>query len=120
MILSTKSLGFSLTPGLKEFVETRTRAIVSRHGHKVSRVDVTLLDVNGPKGGKDKRCRIQLKIEGAPAVVIQGTDKDMYDAIGSCTARLKRTLANKLERERRFKTRGQPRVKFEEQAAAMV
>lgn len=113
MILSVQSLGFSLTPGLKDFVETRTRLIVSRYGHRVSRIDVTLLDVNGPKGGEDKRCRIRMKIEGMPSIVIQDTDKDMYDAINSCTSRLRRTLIRKLDRGRQSKYSRPSRAVFD-------
>ena len=98
MVINIQSHGFSMTSALKEFVETRLRLAMARHTQKISRVDVTLLDVNGPKGGLDKRCRARLKLERRDTIVIQETDSDMYEAINSCICRLKRTLRRRVDR----------------------
>ena len=102
MMITIKSRGFSLTQGLKEFIEDRMRLIFTRYGQHVSRIDITLLDINGPKGGEDKRCKIRLKLDGMPSIIIQETDTDMYEAINNCGSRLKRTVSRKLDKVKQY------------------
>lgn len=91
-----------MTSALKEFVEARVRLLTTRHGHRITRIDVTLLDINGPKGGVDKRCRVRLKLQGRPSLVIQETNADMYEAINACAYRLKRAVKKQFERAHNF------------------
>lgn len=100
MVITIQSRGFRLTPALKSFTEERMSFVLARYGEKVSRVYVTLLDINGPKGGKDKRCRVQLKLENFAPIVLQETQSNLYEAIISCGSRLRRTVGRKLAHPR--------------------
>ena len=44
-------------------------------------VSVRLSDENGPRGGEDKRCRIQITFPGAPSVVIDDTEMEITHVI---------------------------------------
>lgn len=96
MIIDIKSRGFSLTPALKSFVDQRMSFVLARYGEKISRVNVTLLDVNGPKGGVDKRCSVHLKLQSATSIVLQETHEDLYEAIVYCGNRLRRIVGRKV------------------------
>ena len=92
MKLLIQSKGFSVTEGLRNFVETNMRFVLTRYAGSLDHAQVTLLDINGPRGGEDKRCRVKVKMHGMAPIVIQETDSDMYEAIRSCCNRLKRTV----------------------------
>lgn len=53
-------------------VERLLRLSLGRFNGTVSRVKVTLSDMNGPKGGVDKRCVIAAKMKETGQVVVQG------------------------------------------------
>jgi ribosome-associated translation inhibitor RaiA len=63
---------------------------------------VRLSDVNGPRGGEDKRCHIEVRLRGMPDVVIVDTEADLYVAIDRATERAGRALVRRLERRREF------------------
>ena len=61
-----------------------------------------LSDINGPRGGRDKRCRIQVPFAGKPNVVIEDTESDLYVAIDRAAERAERAVVRRLERLREF------------------
>ena len=73
--------GFTLTPGLREHVRKRLAYALSHAGNSITRLTVRLSDVNGPKGGDDKRCLIEARLKQVPAVVIEDVEADLYVAI---------------------------------------
>jgi len=61
---------------------------------------VRLSDVNGPRGGVDKCCRIQIILKGLPDVVIEDVEADLYVAIDRATERAGRTVVRKVDRRK--------------------
>lgn len=100
MKIETRTRGFSLTPGLRAHVERRLELALDRHHERVGRVRVVLGDVNGPRGGDDKRCRIEIRLRGGGMVQATGVDPDAYAAIGAAAHRVARALARVADRER--------------------
>ncbi|MDP1735448.1 MAG: ribosome-associated translation inhibitor RaiA [Sulfuritalea sp.] len=93
---------FALTEGLREHVARRL-AYALNHGQDiVSRIVVRLSDVNGPRGGVDKRCGIEIRLKGTSAVAIEDTEADLYAAIDRAADRAGRTLDRRLSRRREF------------------
>ena len=64
-------------------------------------IAMRLSDENGPRGGEDKLCRIQASLAGAPPVVIEDVQSNLYVAIDRAADRLGRTVARRLHRQRR-------------------
>ena len=64
---------------------------------------VRLSDINGPRGGRDKRCRLHLVMPGRANVVIEDTRADLYTAIDCAADRAARTVARKLARLRSYR-----------------
>lgn len=106
---------FSLTEGLREHVARRLAYALNHGVASVSRVIVRLSDVNGPRGGVDKRCGIEIRIKGTAAVAIEDTEADLYVAIDRATERAGRTLDRRLARRREF-----PVVSLSRQPPLMV
>jgi putative sigma-54 modulation protein len=93
---------FSLTEGLRDHVARRLAYALNHGVDSVSRVVVRLSDVNGPRGGVDKRCGIEIRLKGTTAVAIEDTEADLYVAIDRAAERAGRTLDRRLARRREF------------------
>jgi len=98
MQIIIQARNFSLTNALSKHIQQRLRfALTSCLGH-IQRVIVRLSDINGPRGGQDKRCHIQVALKGLPDVVIEDTESNLYAAIGRAAGRAGRTVARRLRR----------------------
>lgn len=96
MNLDIRSRGFALTPPLREHAERRLGFALARFSPRLGSVTMRLEDVNGPKGGEDKRCRIEARLEGHPALLAEATGDDLYRAIDTAADRLGRAVARAL------------------------
>ncbi|MGF1644095.1 MAG: HPF/RaiA family ribosome-associated protein [Thiotrichales bacterium] len=86
----------TLTEPLRKHIDLRLRMIMARVGHRITRVIVRLSDVNGPKGGLDKVCKIEIRLSGMPEIVVEDVQSDMYLAFDRAVARAGRTLARRV------------------------
>jgi hypothetical protein len=77
---------------LRELTERRLRFVPGRLCWLVPRVEVQMSDVNGPRGGIDKRCQVELRTDGAGSVVIASVASDWRTALGNALARAVRFL----------------------------
>jgi putative sigma-54 modulation protein len=96
MLVNIQSRHFSLSEALSKYVKKKVQIMLCRYEGKIIRVDVSLFDINGPKGGEDKCCKIVVKINGASSVVVQETAEDLYDAINTCSRRGRRAVRRQL------------------------
>jgi ribosome-associated translation inhibitor RaiA len=102
MHMDIQCQGFTLTQGLGDYVRTRLAYVLSHAGPAINRVTVRLGDINGPRGGHDKRCLIELRLKSAAAVVVEDVEADLYQAIDRAADRAGRTLDRRLARQRAF------------------
>ncbi len=99
MLISVQCRGFSLTDAIQEHVHKRLGFTLARGGDRVRRVDVRLSDLNGPRGGVDKRCLIEVQLDGLPVVVVEDVQSDLYTAIDRAAGRAGRTVMRRLALE---------------------
>ena len=76
----------------REVAVRRLRFVLRRLTWLVPRARVQLSDVNGPRGGVDKQCRVELKTASAGTVVITSMARDWHAALDTALARSARTL----------------------------
>lgn len=77
---------------LRSFTEQRVQFVLRRLGWLVPRAEVHLSDVNGPRGGVDKRCQVALKTDGAGTVVVAAVASDWRTALDDALTRAARFL----------------------------
>lgn len=77
---------------LRDLTERRVRFVLRRLGWLVPRAEVQMSDVNGPRGGIDKRCQVELKTDGAGSVVVTSVATDWRTALDNALARAARFL----------------------------
>ena len=86
---------------LRELAVRRLQFVLRRLHRLVPRARVRLSDVNGPRGGLDKRCQVELNTEGAGTVLITAQAGDWRSALDSAMARAARSLAHSWQRSQR-------------------
>ena len=105
MNVDIQSMGFPITPALVGHAQRRLRFVLTRHSNRIHHVTVRLGDDNGPRGGVDKFCRIQVQLLDAPAALIEDVGCDLYAVIDRAADRVGRVVVKHLERSR-FGVRG--------------
>ena len=76
----------------------------------LSKVKVHFYDVNGPKGGIDKRCRVSAKLKNAGQIIVFGEGENFISALKSCLGRLVRSTRRELDKRRQFIVRPRRRI----------
>jgi len=89
-----------VTTGLREFIDRRLHFALGRFGPAIDHVSVRVGDINGPRGGADKHCRIVVKLRasGSNPIAIDDNDEDLYAAVAQASDRVGRTVARAVER----------------------
>ena len=93
--------GFTTTGALRAHVTRRLRYAFGCCAKRISRIMVRLSDINGPRGGVDKRYQIQVRLATLADVVIEDTEADLYVAIDLAAERASRIVVRHLARQRR-------------------
>lgn len=100
MQIEIQTRDFSLTNALQDHIQRRIGFALSTRYQHIQRILVRLSDINGPRGGNDKCCHIQVVLPRQEDVVIEDIEADMYVAIDRAADRASRTLSRKLTRQR--------------------
>ncbi len=102
----------SLDPQGQQFRDLALRRMgfaMRRLGWLAPRAKVQLADVNGPRGGVDKRCRVEIRSAGGGSVVVTALARDWRSALDQALARAHRALLRAWRRSRAH-DRTHPRV----------
>ncbi len=108
MKIDMQASNFRLTWALRRFIRKRVNSAVGGHSGKVDAIQVRLSDINGPRGGQDKRCVIRISLPSMRDVLIHETRKDMYEAISRATERAKNTVVRRVKKQARHQTGALP------------
>jgi len=100
--------GLESSASLRAYILRRVHLHVRRLGRALAAVVVRLSDVNGPKGGVDKRCQVMLVRRGQAPVTIDEVSMDAYAAVDVAVERATLAAGRGIARER--STRRRPRA----------
>ena len=90
----------AVNDNLREHIERRMEFALGQYGDFVLRVSVHLEDVNGPKGGVDKQCRLLAHLRGGHVVKVEDVDVDFASAVSRAADRVSHAVGRQLERRR--------------------
>jgi ribosome-associated translation inhibitor RaiA len=96
MKIDIRAKNIDLTPSLRRYVQRRIGFALSAREMQIQNVSIMLNDVNGPKGGNDKRCRILLRLVGLKDIVIEDVQAELRVAIDRAASRASHTVARRL------------------------
>ncbi len=112
MILNIETRGFSLTPPLSEFTNSKVRLNLGLYREKIYRVDVFLTHENTRHDNLKMACKIKIKAKGYRTITICETGDNMYGAVSQCIHRAKRTVARRFNRMLQARKNNVNRQKF--------
>jgi putative sigma-54 modulation protein len=92
MDISIAAKDFRLTAALLNYTQERVKQRLGRLDVAAKRVQVILSDINGPRGGEDKKCQVLLDIAGHGQLAVHAIHSDMYGAIDQSLAKAKRRV----------------------------
>ena len=98
----------------KHIVSRRLQTLMWRFRAFLMRVRVCFSDVNGPKGGVDKRCIVSAKLRSPGKITIISEGMDYLEAFQTSLARLIRSVQRELKKQRDMPIRNNRKVKFAE------
>ncbi len=107
MQINIQARNFSLTEALRKHAERRLHFALTCCDNHIQRVVMRLSDINGPRGGEDKRCHLQVVLAGLPDVVIEDIETDLYVAIDRASDRAGRTVVRKTRRQQTLLRHGE-------------
>jgi ribosome-associated translation inhibitor RaiA len=93
--------GVPASDRLKRHVQRRLGQALGRFRDRVQWARVWLKDVNGPRGGTDKACLVQLRVKGASDIILQEREADAHCAFDRAAGRVIHALTRQLGRQRR-------------------
>ena len=77
---------------LRDVAQRRVRFVFRRFDWLMPKATVWLSDVNGPRGGVDKHCQVEIKSDVAGTVVVSSVARDWRTALDNALARAVRFL----------------------------
>ena len=87
-----------LAAELNDVARMRALFVLRRFAARIPQATIQLSDVNGPRGGVDKRCQVELKTDRAGAVVVTAVADQWRTALNNVLLRASRLLAKRFER----------------------
>ncbi len=81
-----------------EKAESRAIASFAKFGNNVKSIAITVQDVNGPRGGVDKECRVLVRLRKENDVAITVKDESISQAIPGAINRAARSVGRLFDR----------------------
>lgn len=100
MLLSIHSRTIPLTAPLRAQVERKIHFALDRVLDRIRTIRVRMDDINGPRGGVDKRVTIHVRGERGFVLHTEHTAQDTLAALAVAADRLERLITRDVERRR--------------------
>lgn len=102
MKLTIRTRHIVVTPEITAEIEHRLVTAFARILPALRAVDVTIADINGPKGGADKQCRLRVRGRSIPTIVIEHVGTDTLATVSLAAERAEQVVLRKITRRRGF------------------
>lgn len=89
-----------INSAVREYVENRLSSALGRLAHRIREVEVRVGDENGPRGGDDKFCVVDVHLHPSGYLRVKRKSDEIYGAVDSVAESVQKTVKRKLERER--------------------
>ena len=98
MELELRGRGVGTLLSLRTHAERRLSFAFGKLSGHAARALVRVEDINGPRGGADKRCRIQVELIPSGTVIAEATGEELYSVVDLATKRAARAVRRRLGR----------------------
>lgn len=111
MNIEVKQDKVELQNSLVATIQQHLTADLTRFDRMIRRVCVKIADINGPHGGEDKSCRIQVYLKRTSSVIIEERGANILSVVGRAINRVDMAMlrmADQLRGRHRLKARISP------------
>lgn len=100
MNIQIRGIGIPPTAALAAHIERRLAFSLSRFSSQIERIVVRFSDLNGPRGGADKVCRVGFTLKGLRPEAVEARADDLYFAVDQAADKAGRRVARMLDQAR--------------------
>lgn len=94
----------------RDYVRRKLGRKLGKLAPAIERVSVRIEDVNGPRGGVDKRCHVKVVLTDLPSVVIETRHRKLRRALDSAIQRTEHAVRRAVEKQRTAALRSRAEV----------
>lgn len=87
-----------ITEQLRGHIQRRLSFALERFAARIRKLRINVADLNGPRGGVDKRCRVAIVLIPSQTIVIEERDSNIYVAIDRIGDRAGTCIGRRLKR----------------------
>lgn len=98
MRVSVTSLIDRLSPSTQDSIRTRVSGTLTRFMPRIAEVSILVIDENGPRGGVDKVCRVNVQLRGQGTVTTTARHEKLMASVNEAVRRARRIVLTKLKR----------------------
>jgi ribosome-associated translation inhibitor RaiA len=102
MKVSIQGHGLQLSKGERHHAARQLLFAFDWARHDILTVTLQLSDINGPRGGVDKRCQLRISHQRVRDVIVEDVAPDVTQAVSRAVDRAARTLQRRVGRAREF------------------
>lgn len=100
MKLLLKARNIKLDPTTKAYLKHRASFAFARSRDLIRTLTITIADVNGPKGGSDKQCKVLIRTNNLSDIVITETQSNLKESIDRALTRSSQNFLQHLKRKK--------------------
>jgi len=98
MKLAIRGQKMDLTPSILGHIRDRIHAALDQHAGRVHRVSIVVGDENGPRGGVDQFCRVQVQFYDGQTLRHQRRGEDLYANVSLLADTVKRRVGRYVDK----------------------
>jgi ribosome-associated translation inhibitor RaiA len=98
MKIQLRSKQLEMNAKVLAHIERRLQFGLGRLSQRIHRVAVHIGDLNGPRGGEDKTCRIEVRLLPTGSVFADAKDVDLDAAVDRAADRVARSVSRAIKR----------------------
>ena len=95
-----RAIGVSIEDTDREYLRRKLKRQLGKFTRSVERVSVRIEDLNGDRGGIDKRCRVKVVLRGLPSIVVDEHHHSTRAAMDRALHRTETAVQRSVQRRR--------------------
>lgn len=105
-----RGVHLDLSDAIRAYVDEHLVSHIERYADdEAAEIDISLVDTNGPnKGGRDKECRVTVRMPGFSSVHVTETADSLFPAIDAARDRLENAIKRAVDKRRDVQSNGLP------------
>jgi putative sigma-54 modulation protein len=89
-----------LDDSIREHIDRQLEFSLGRFSSRIRQVTARIVDLNGPRGGEDKSCRIEIQLQPSGVVFVEYTAAHLCAAVDRAADKAARTVSRFITRAR--------------------